>query len=154
MFDMNTANTCFLDDLPECFHLLVQIFTLVSKYAQSLSNFFVFFLLHFQPMVNRVSHFIFLEADPTTTSASDPPDLEGQVMAQGERWNILCSWVEDRSLALNRMRLKLEDLKNDVSVFDRWLTSTEEMLRQMERNPSSETEELLRQARCIKVRQV
>ena len=75
-------------------------------------------------------------------------------MAQGERWNILCAWVEDRSIALARTRLKLEDLEHDRVQLDRFLTKCEESLRQMERNPSSETDELLRQARCIKVRHV
>ncbi len=75
-------------------------------------------------------------------------------MAQGERWNILCAWVEDRAIALARTRLKLEDFETDRSQLDRFLTKCEESLRQMERNPSTAKDELLRQARCIKVRQI
>jgi hypothetical protein len=73
-------------------------------------------------------------------------------MAQGERWMILCAWVEERATALQRMRLKLEELEIDGSMLDRWMTRTEESLRLMERNPSSDSDELSRQARSIKVR--
>ena len=73
-------------------------------------------------------------------------------MAQGERWMILCAWVEDRSTSLQRMRLKLEELNIDGEALDRWMTRTEESLRLMERNPSSDTDELTRQTRSIKVR--
>ena len=105
-----------------------------------------------QPMVNLVSHFILLEQESSGSSGSDTQDLEGQVMAQGERWMIICAWVEDRSTSLQRMRLKLADLEEDVDQLDRWMTRTEESLRQMEMDPSTETDDLLRQARCIKVR--
>jgi len=73
-------------------------------------------------------------------------------MAQSERWMILCAWVEERATALQRMRLKLEELEIDGSMLDRWMTRTEESLRLMERNPSSDSDELSRQARSIKVR--
>jgi hypothetical protein len=43
-------------------------------------------------------------------------------MAQGERWNILCAWVEERSMALQRMRAKLQDLGADSAALDRWMT--------------------------------
>jgi biotin carboxylase len=65
---------------------------------------------------------------------------------------ILCAWVEERATALQRMRLKLEELEIDGSMLDRWMTRTEESLRLMERNPSSDSDELSRQARSIKVR--
>jgi hypothetical protein len=41
-------------------------------------------MIFFQPMVNRVSHFIFLESD--SSLQSETPDLEGQVMAQVKSW--------------------------------------------------------------------
>lgn len=119
--------------------------------------------------MESVTNFIYFDADSSPNSPTDQPDLEGQVMAQvnilfnfcmitcciafpqGERWQVICSWVEERSVALQRARLQLETIESDRTSLQEFMRRVEEELRQMELNTTNLKEELIKQTITIKV---
>ena len=45
------------------------------------------------------------------STSNKEQDLEDQLMALGERWSVLCTWVEDRSSAIEVLREDLRQLE-------------------------------------------
>ena len=128
-----------------------------------------FFLL--QDTVHSISNFIYVETETATSGGSssstdgkkseagkddafeDDGDLEGQLMALGERWTVLCTWVEERGMRLSCIRDELELLEREKERLTTWLDKREGVLREMDRNPSDDREDLLRQGQLIAVGQ-
>ena len=137
---------------------------------------------YFQSTVHSISNFIYVETDQIaspqsverrSTDASAPredhdslvisgnkteleecdqSDLEGQLMALGERWTVLCTWVEERAEILRITRDELHLLEREKERLSDWLNDRERVLREMDRNPSDNPEELQRQGQIIAVR--
>ena len=115
----------------------------------------------FQDTVHSISNFIYVETEngarqPDNSKAGDEEeidetDLEGQLMALGERWTVLCTWVEERAEILRITRDELELLEREKDRLIKWLDLRESALREMDRNPSENHEELGRQGRLIAV---
>ena len=124
-----------------------------------------FFLL--QDTVHSISNFIYVETETATSGGSsstnekkseaakedaiDDVDLEGQLMALGERWTVLCTWVEERGMRLSCIRDELELLEREKERLTTWLDKREGVLREMDRKPSDSREDLLRQGQLIAV---
>lgn len=118
-----------------------------------------------QDTVHSISNFIYVETengarqtdDDTCSKAGDAEeeidetDLEGQLMALGERWTVLCTWVEERAEILRITRDELELLEREKDRLTKWLDHRESALREMDRNPSENHEELGRQGHLIAV---
>jgi hypothetical protein len=123
--------------------------------------------------VHSISNFIYVETETATGSGSgtsstedsgksevckddafdDGGDLEGQLMALGERWTVLCTWVEERGMRLSCIRDELELLEREKERLTAWLDRREGVLREMDRTPSDCREDLLRQGQLIAVSQ-
>ena len=73
-------------------------------------------------------------------------------MALGERWTVLCTWVEERAEILRITRDELDLLEREKQRLSDWLNDRECVLREMDRNPSDNPEELQRQGQIIAVR--
>ena len=121
--------------------------------------------------MHSISNFIYVETETTdvntsgTTSSTqnskddvckddafdDDVDLEGQLMALGERWTVLCTWVEERGMRLSCIRDELELLEREKERLTAWLDKREGVLREMDRNPSDCRDDLLRQGQLIAV---
>ena len=114
--------------------------------------------------VHSISNFIYVETENgakseiggsqsgKTEEESDQSDLEGQLMALGERWTVLCTWVEERAEILRITRDELELLEREKERLIEWLDDRESSLREMDRNPSDNQDELNRQGQLIVVR--
>ena len=116
--------------------------------------------------VHSISNFIYVETEKqqqqqqqlqqsqstTSTEVKSEIDLEGQLMALGERWTVLCTWVEERAEILRITRDELELLEREKERLTGWLDKRENALRDMDRNPSDNPEDLLRQGQLIAVR--
>ena len=72
-------------------------------------------------------------------------------MALGERWTVLCTWVEERGMRLSCIRDELELLEREKQRLTTWLDRREGVLRDMDRNPSDSREDLVRQGQLIAV---
>ena len=137
---------------------------------------------YFQSTVHSISNFIYVETDQIASPQSverrstdaaapredddslvisgnkteleecDQSDLEGQLMALGERWTVLCTWVEERAEILRITRDELHLLEREKERLSDWLNDRERVLREMDRNPSDNPEELQRQGQIIAVR--
>ena len=135
---------------------------------------------YFQSTVHSISNFIYVETDQnasqperrrsgsntdagdddsivisgnnTELEECDQSDLEGQLMALGERWTVLCTWVEERAEILRITRDELHLLEREKERLSDWLNDRERVLREMDRNPSDNPEELQRQGQIIAVR--
>jgi len=120
--------------------------------------------------VHSISNFIYVETETATGSRTsstedgksevckddafdDGGDLEGQLMALGERWTVLCTWVEERGMRLSCIRDELELLEREKERLTTWLDRREGVLREMDRTPSDCREDLLRQGQLIAVSQ-
>ncbi len=90
-------------------------------------------------------------AVPDDKDKDGEQDLEGQLMALGERWSVLCTWVEERAEILRITRDELELLEKEKTRLCSWLDRREEDLRAMDRNPSEDSEQLSRQGQLISV---
>ena len=114
--------------------------------------------------VHSISNFIYVETENgakseiggsqsgKTEEECDQSDLEGQLMALGERWTVLCTWVEERAEILRITRDELELLEREKERLIEWLDDRESSLREMDRNPSDNQDELNRQGQLIVVR--
>ena len=135
---------------------------------------------YFQSTVHSISNFIYVETDQNESQSErrrsgsntdagdddsivisvnnteleecDQSDLEGQLMALGERWTVLCTWVEERAEILRITRDELDLLEREKQRLSDWLNDRECVLREMDRNPSDNPEELQRQGQIIAVR--
>ena len=135
---------------------------------------------YFQSTVHSISNFIYVETDQNASQSErrrsgsntdagdddsivisgnnteleecDQSDLEGQLMALGERWTVLCTWVEERAEILRITRDELDLLEREKQRLSDWLNDRECVLREMDRNPSDNPEELQRQGQIIAVR--
>ena len=115
-----------------------------------------------QTTVHSISNFIYVETENgakaesshsgKSEEESDQSDLEGQLMALGERWTVLCTWVEERAEILRITRDELELLEREKERLNEWLDDRECVLREMDRNPSDNQDELIRQGQLITVR--
>lgn len=85
------------------------------------------------------------------SGGSGEQDLEGQLMALGERWTVLCTWVEERAEILRITRDELELLEREKERLILWLDQSEGALREMDRHPREHKEELVRQGQLIAV---
>ena len=107
-----------------------------------------------------------METDATRTSSSSNDggagasdskdgatevDLEGQLMALGERWTVLCTWVEERGEINRIIRDELELMEREKERLTAWLDLREGALREMDRHPSDSRDDLLRQGQLIGV---
>lgn len=113
--------------------------------------------------MHAISNFIYVETDATRTSGggasandskdggSTEVDLEGQLMALGERWTVLCTWVEERGEINRIIRDELELLEREKERLTAWLDLREGALREMDRIPSDIRDDLLRQGQLIAV---
>ena len=72
-------------------------------------------------------------------------------MALGERWTVLCTWVEERAEVLRITRDELGLLEREKERLTAWLDKREGALREMDRNPSEIHDDLCRQAQTIAV---
>lgn len=97
-----------------------------------------------------ISDFIYVV--PNTSSPSQDQDLEGQVMAVAERWDVLCSWIEGRWKTLNEMAILWGQLEDDHNRLKEWLDGVEKALKLMESSPTEEFGQLTQQTKHIKVR--
>ena len=116
--------------------------------------------------VHSISNFIYVETENgakseiggsqsgKTEEECDQSDLEGQLMALGERWTVLCTWVEERAEILRITRDELELLEREKERLIEWLDDRESSLREMDRNPSDNQDELNRQGQLIVVRKL
>ena len=73
-------------------------------------------------------------------------------MPSNVRWTVLCTWVEERAEILRITRDELELLEGEKLRLSHWLEKRESALRDMDRNPSDNPEDLLRQGQLIAVR--
>ena len=120
--------------------------------------------------VHSISNFIYVETtvnnsssggDDSSSSKKDfnsgqnnvksEMDLEGQLMALGERWTVLCTWVEERAEILRITRDELELLEREKDRLTVWLDKRGNALREMDRNPSDNPDDLLLQGQLIAV---
>ena len=97
-----------------------------------------------------ISDFIYVVPNPS--SPSQDQDLEGQVMAVAERWDVLCSWIEGRWKTLNEMAILWGQLEDDHNRLKEWLDGVEKALKLMESSPTEEFGQLTQQTKHIKVR--
>ena len=115
--------------------------------------------------VHSISNFIYVETEKqqqqqlqqsqsTSNEVKSEIDLEGQLMALGERWTVLCTWVEERAEILRITRDELELLEREKDRLTGWLDKRENALRDMDRNPSDNPEDLLRQGQLIAVKKL
>ncbi len=125
-------------------------------------------IVDFQDTVHSISNFIYVETDSTRGANNSPDkgqtqsspkdsnhsevDLEGQLMALGERWTVLCTWVEERAEILRITRDELELLQREMEGLTAWLDKRENVLRDMDRHPNDNREDLTRQGQLIAVR--
>ena len=120
--------------------------------------------------VHSISNFIYVETtvnnsssggDDSSSSKKDfnsgqnnvksEMDLEGQLMALGERWTVLCTWVEERAEILRITRDEFELLEREKDRLTVWLDKRGNALREMDRNPSDNPDDLLLQGQLIAV---
>ena len=120
--------------------------------------------------VHSISNFIYVETTVNNSSSGDDSsssskkdfnsgqnnvksemDLEGQLMALGERWTVLCTWVEERAEILRITRDELELLEREKDRLTVWLDKRGNALREMDRNPSDNPDDLLLQGQLIAV---
>eukprot|EP00094_Tigriopus_californicus_P012072 TCALIF_11665-PA protein Name:"Similar to DMD Dystrophin (Gallus gallus)" AED:0.11 eAED:0.12 QI:11/0.44/0.31/0.89/0.88/0.89/19/143/3398 len=76
-------------------------------------------------------------------------DLEGQLMALGERWTVLCTWIEERWKFLTKVANTWKKVEKEQDILRAWLSRVEKSLRQMERSPTEDRLELEEQCRVI-----
>lgn len=116
------------------------------------------FTYSLQDTVQSISNFIYVETEANRSNGNEDKaskegevDLEGQLMALGERWTVLCTWVEEKAQILRITRDELELLESEKERLTGWLDKREGVLREMDRNPSDSREDLLRQGQLIAV---
>ena len=107
--------------------------------------------------VHSISNFIYVETSKKdingqTSNVKSEMDLEGQLMDLGERWTVLCTWVEERAEILRITRDELELLEREKDRLTQWLDKRGNALREMDKNPSDNHDDLLRQGQLIAVR--
>ena len=106
----------------------------------------VLFYLNQQKIVSTLSDFIYVETSDGQTkeknqaclsdTSNKEQELEDQLMGLGERWTVLCNWVEHRA---NLLEIVQEDInhfnhiKKDIVT---WIDETEIVLKNMEQESS------------------
>ena len=106
-------------------------------------------------IVNSISNFIITDSSSTSDSPGscvNEQELEDQLTALGERWIHLCVWVEERWSTLREVSTLWANLLTEKDKLLEWLDKAENCLKQMERNPTEDVAELLKQVKQIVVR--
>ena len=84
---------------------------------------------------------------------STEQDLEDQLMALGERWSILCTWVEERSQTIEALKEDLRQLEVQRLNLTEWMAGAEHDLKHMEQQPCHSQSEIGAQLQKLKVGQ-
>ena len=92
-------------------------------------------------------------SDTEQQQVSTEQDLEDQLMALGERWSILCTWVEERSQTIEALKEDLRRLEVQRLNLTDWMAGAEHDLKHMEQQPCHSQSEIGDQLQKLKVGQ-
>ena len=104
--------------------------------------------LIFQKIVTTLSDFIYVETADSQTkdktgqneSSSNEQELEDQLMGLGERWTVLCNWVEHRASLLEMLQGDINTFYHIKKTLSTWIEETEKCLKTMEQQSSSNSD--------------
>ena len=107
-----------------------------------------FFNSLFQKIVTTLSDFIYVETADSQTkdktgqneSTSNEQELEDQLMGLGERWTVLCNWVEHRASLLEMLQGDINTFYHVKKTLSTWIEETEKCLKTMEQQSSSNSD--------------
>ena len=102
----------------------------------------------FQKIVTTLSDFIYVETADSQTkdktgqneSSSNEQELEDQLMGLGERWTVLCNWVEHRASLLEMLQGDINTFYHIKKTLSTWIEETEKCLKTMEQESSSNSD--------------
>ncbi|XP_069180920.1 LOW QUALITY PROTEIN: dystrophin [Procambarus clarkii] len=104
-----------------------------------------------QSNINSLSNMVVVVDESSSDSAYST--LEDELNALGERWAHICRWAESRWTTLQTLSIHWEHFEQEIDKLRQWLHEKETTLRQVESNPSSEQEHILRHASMLQVLQ-
>ncbi|XP_076057389.1 dystrophin-like, partial [Oratosquilla oratoria] len=104
-----------------------------------------------QANINSLSNMVVVVDEGNSDAAYS--NLEDELNALGERWAHICRWAEQRWTTLQVLTVHWEQLEREMEKLGKWLDENEAQLKQMESNPSTDQEHLLRQAGTLQVLQ-
>ena len=91
-----------------------------------------------QKTADSLADFVYIDTQGSESSSEQ--DLEDQLMALGERWSVLCTWVQERSHRIETLKEELRQLEIQRLDITEWISNAESSLRKMEqescRNPT------------------
>ncbi|KAK7085433.1 hypothetical protein SK128_001326, partial [Halocaridina rubra] len=104
-----------------------------------------------QTNINSLSNMVVVvdEASSDTVYST----LEDELNALGERWAHICKWAESRWETLQTLVVYWQPLSQGMTKLSQWISEKETLLRQVESNPSTEQEHILKQASMLQVLQ-
>ncbi|CAF5116204.1 unnamed protein product, partial [Rotaria magnacalcarata] len=86
------------------------------------------------------------------TSKYTSTDIENKLSNLSERWANICTFVQNRWILLQEVKIELEQVKFNLEKFIRWITRKEDEVAKMIAEPHlSDTDVLMQQAHAIKV---
>ena len=99
-----------------------------------------------QKIVTTLSDFIYVETGDIQTKekfqiglgdlSNNEQELEDQLMGLGERWTVLCNWVEHRASLLEILQGDIKSFYHIKETLSAWINETEKSLKHMEQESS------------------
>ncbi|XP_071545194.1 uncharacterized protein [Panulirus ornatus] len=104
-----------------------------------------------QSNINSLSNMVVVVDE--SNSDSTYSTLEDELNALGERWAHICRWAESRWTTLQTLSVHWEHFEQEMEKLRKWMDEKEALLRQVESNPSTEQEHILKHASMLQVLQ-
>ena len=97
--------------------------------------------------------------DDTTTNGIDTPaskytsvEIEAKLLNLSERWASICTFVQNRWIQLQEVKIELEQVELNKEKVNRWITRKEdEVMKMIAETNISDTDVLMQQVHSIKV---
>ena len=107
-----------------------------------------------QKIVSTLSDFIYVDTGDTPTKetktgsssvsvVNKEQELEDQLMALGERWTVLCNWVEHRANLLEIAEEEVNQFSDNKADLVAWIDKTEIALKKMEQDSFQQSDQSL-----------
>ena len=103
-----------------------------------------------QKIVTTLSDFIYVETSDIQTKekvqlglsdmSNNEQELEDELMGLGERWTVLCNWVEHRANLLEIVQGDISNFHHIKNTLSTWIDKTEKSLKNMEQESSSHSD--------------
>nr|XP_027238839.1 dystrophin-like isoform X4 [Penaeus vannamei] len=104
-----------------------------------------------QANINSLSNMVVVVDESSSDSGEAYSSLEDELNALGERWAHICRWAESRWKTLQTLSVHWTHYEQEMNKMGEWMNEKESLLREVESNPSSDQEHILRQASMLQI---